>query len=100
MIKYELNIKPKWLELRVHGHAPQMLLHDTSFNHVCGMVSAVAQTCVYGVIHYCHGYDLTEYDKGKLRLKVRNQPIAQALLLSCIAGLNAIKQEFPNSFEG
>ena len=97
MIKYELNINPKWLELRVHGHAQH---EDTDFNHVCGMVSAVSQSCVYGVVHYCHGYDILEYEKGRLRLKVRNQPIAQALRLSCIAGLNAIKQEFPASFEG
>lgn len=97
MIKYELNINPKWLELRVHGHAQH---EDTDFNYVCGMVSAVSQSCVYGVVHYCHGYDILEYEKGKLRLKVRNQPIAQALCLSCIAGLNAIKQEFPASFEG
>ena len=97
MIKYDLNINPKWLELRVHGHAQY---EDTDFNHVCGMVSAVSQSCVYGVVHYCHGYDILEYEKGKLRLKVRNQPIAQALCLSCIAGLNAIKQEFPASFEG
>ena len=97
MIKYELNINPKWLELRVHGHAQH---DDTDFNHVCGMVSAVSQSCVYGVVHYCHGYDILEYEKGRLRLKVRNQPIAQALCLSCIAGLNAIKQEFPASFEG
>ena len=97
MIKYELNINPKWLELRVHGHAQH---EGTDFNHVCGMVSAVSQSCVYGVVHYCHGYDILEYEKGRLRLKVRNQPIAQALCLSCIAGLNAIKQEFPASFEG
>ena len=97
MIKYELNINPKWLELRVHGHAQH---EDTDFNHVCGMVSAVSQSCVYGVVHYCHGYDILEYEKGRLRLKVRNQPIAQALCLSCIAGLNAIKQEFPANFEG
>ena len=97
MIKYELNINPKWLELRVHGHAQH---EDTAFNHVCGMVSAVSQSCVYGIIQYCQGYDIMEYEKGKLRVKVRNQPIAQALCLSCIAGLNAIKQEFPASFEG
>lgn len=99
MIKYELNIQPKWLELRIHGHSPQNIM-SMNFNHVCGMVSAVSQSCVYGIIHYCHGYDILEYEKGKLRVKVRNQPIAQALCLSCIAGLNAIKQEFPASFEG
>ena len=97
MIKYELNINPKWLELRVHGHAQH---EDAAFNHVCGMVSAVSQSCVYGIIHYCRGCGILEYNKGKLHVKVRNQPIAQALCLSCIAGLNAIKQEFPASFEG
>ena len=97
MIKYELNINPKWLELRVHGHAQH---DDTDVNQVGGMVRAVSPSCVYGVVHYCQGYDILEYEKGRLRLKVRNQPIAQALCLSCIAGLNAIKQEFPASFEG
>lgn len=96
MISFELDITPKWLELRVRGHDSP----NAGFHAVCGMVSAVSQTCVYGLRHYCEHCKLMNYDPGHLRVKVRNLPTARALCLSCIAGLNAIKQQFPNDFEG
>lgn len=96
MISFELDITPKWLELRVRGHDSP----GAGFHAVCGMVSAVSQTCVYGLRHYCEHCKLTNYEPGHLRVKVRNLPTARALCLSCIAGLNAIKQQFPDDFEG
>lgn len=97
MISFELNITPKDLELKVHGHDES---NSKDFHAVCGMVSAVSQSCVYGITHFCHGYTVPEYKPGRLRVKVRNLPTARALCLSCVAALNAIKQQFPQHFEG
>lgn len=97
MIRFELSITPKWLTLDVRGHDTEL---STGFHAVCGMVSAVSQTCLYGIKEFCHDYKVEEYKPGRLKVKVRNRPIAEALCLSCLAGLNAIKQQFPRDFEG
>lgn len=96
MIKFELDITPKWLTLDVKGHDTEL---SVGFHAVCGMVSAVSQTCLYGVKNFCHDYKVEKYEPGHLRFKVRNRPTAEALCLSCVAGLNAIKQQFPMDFE-
>lgn len=95
MIKFELLITPKWLDLRVRGHDTA---ETADFHAVCGMVSAVSQTCAYGLQRYCKG-NIMEYEPGRLRVKARNLPTARAMCLSCIKGLNAIKQQFPADFE-
>lgn len=96
MIKFELDITPKWLTLDLKGHDTEL---SVGFHAVCGMVSAVSQTCLYGVKNFCHDYKVEKYEPGHLRFKVRNRPTAEALCLSCVAGLNAIKQQFPMDFE-
>lgn len=97
MIRYELNMTPNDIELKIAGHDEE---HSKEFHAVCGMVSAVSQSCVYGIVHFCDDYELTEYEPGRIKVKVKNLPTARALCLSCLAGLNAIKQQFPRDFEG
>ena len=97
MIRYELNMTPNDIELKVTGHDEE---RSKDFHAVCGMVSAVSQSCVYGIVHFCNDYELAEYGPGQIRVKVKNLPTARALCLSCAAGLNAIKQQFPEHFAG
>lgn len=102
MISYNLDIKPAWLELAVKGHSGQSarLKDGTDFAVVCGMVSAVAQMCAYGLQEYGTECELIEYRAGRLRVRARNNIVAQALMESCVKTLNAIKQRFPGEFVG
>lgn len=103
MIKYSLDVKPKCLELSVHGHSGQPTVkvsNGTDFAVVCGMVSAVSQMCVCGLREYGTQCKILEYKEGALRVKVRNNAVSLALMMSCIRTLNAIKQRFPTEFVG
>lgn len=100
MIKYSLDIKPDWLELVVRGHSskPTVNIDGKDFAVVCGMVSAVSQMCVSGLMDYGRQCKLLEFEDGALRVKARNNVVSQALMMSCIKALNAIEQQFPSEF--
>lgn len=100
MIKYSLDVKSEWLELSIHGHSnqPTVKINGTDFAVVCGMVSAASQMCVCGLREYGKQCKIMEYKEGALRVKARNNVVSQALMMSCMRTLNAIKQQFPSEF--
>lgn len=88
----------KYTHFRVEGHANFKTKPD-SFDIVCGMVSVVAQTVVYGCAKNCKDVKMT-VKKGLLELYFPNDnKIASAIADAGIEGIYQIKLDYPQCFE-
>lgn len=98
MIKYGVTKDNKYTHFKVEGHANFETKPD-SFDIVCGMVSAVAQTILVGCAKNCKNVKMT-VQKGLVEFYFPNDnKIACAMADAGIEGIDQIKQEYPQCFE-
>lgn len=94
MIKYRSYEDDKYKYLSVEGHAD----YEQGFDRVCGMVSVLAQSALYGVSRYAKALDVTAR-AGTLRFKCRKTDmIGIPIMNTCIEGIEQVKAQFPQCF--
>lgn len=96
MINFTATQDNKYKTLEVIGHAN----HSRSFDAVCGMVSVLIETCIFGCKEYAMVKE-AEIADGYARIKCRkNDKVAMALMGSCIVGIEEVRERFPQCFGG
>lgn len=103
MIKYSLTQDNKYTHFRVQGHAGYAE-NKNEFDIVCGMVSAIAQTALYGCAKYSKQtkatLDHTIVKEGLLEVYFpKNCKEANAIVDTAIYGIDQVKDQYPQCFE-
>lgn len=95
MIKFNEYEDNKYRYLSIKGHAD----YSKGFDKVCGMVSVLGQSALYGVAKYSKALDV-EVGDGILKFKCRkNDMVGVPIMNSCIEGIYQVKEQFPQCFE-
>jgi uncharacterized protein YsxB (DUF464 family) len=95
MIRFKEYEDNKYKYISIEGHAD----YSDGFDKVCGMVSVLAQTALYGVAKYSQALDV-EVGSGLLKFKCRkNDMVGVPIMNSCIEGINQVRGQFPQCFE-
>lgn len=103
MIKYSLTQDNKYTHFRVQGHAGYKT-EEKEFDIVCGLVSALAQTALYGCAKYNKTtkatLDHTQCRDGLLTFYFpKSCKEANAIADAAIYGIEQVKEQFPQCFE-
>ena len=95
MIKFRSYEDNKYKYLSLEGHAD----YETGFDRVCGMVSVLAQSALYGVGRYSQALDVIA-SSGVLKFKCRKTDmIGISIMSTCIEGIRQVQLQFPHCFE-
>ena len=88
----------KTATLSVYGHADNKT-RRRGFNAVCGMVSVLVQSCMYGCLTFGGGIDEIHYGNGCCEFRYKENDITEALVKSFLEGLAAIRHDFPSEVD-
>jgi uncharacterized protein YsxB (DUF464 family) len=96
MIKFNYQEDTKYITFEVIGHADYTVF---GFDAVCGMVSVLAQTALYGCEKYAKAVDV-QMDNGYLKFKCRKTDmVGIPIMESCAKGIKEVQAQFPQCFE-
>lgn len=103
MIKFSLTQDNKYTHFKVQGHAGYTD-RDKEFDIVCGLVSALAQTALWGCAKYNKStkatLDHTVYKDGLIYFYFpKHCKEANAIAESVAFGISQVKEQFPQCFE-
>lgn len=103
MIKYSLTRDNKYTHFKVEGHAG-FKSKPGEFDIVCGLVSALAQTALYGCAKYSKStratLDNSICKEGLLSFYFpKSCKEANAVAESAFYGIQQVEQQFPQCFE-
>lgn len=97
MISFRYYEDSKYKYFEVEGHAEHK---QSGFDEVCGMVSVLAQTALYGCGRYAKAIDVV-MGNGVLKFKCRKVDlIGIPIMDSCAYGIREVQAQYPHCFEG
>ena len=96
MISYRMSTKEKWITFTVRGHAGYA---EHGKDIVCAAVSAIASTAAAGARMYDSQAGV-EYGGGFICVHCRDKPIVRAIIKTAVCGLDAVKAQYRDYFEG
>ena len=95
MIRFLEHTDNNYRYLSIEGHAD----YSDGFDKVCGMVSVLAQSALYGVETYSKAFDVV-IGSGVLKFKCpKEDNVGVSIMNSCIEGIYQVKEQFPQCFE-
>lgn len=97
MIRYTIAKEKHTIQIAVCGHAPGFVVGN--FNAVCGMVSALTQTALWGCLNYGLDTSVIAAEPGRLIFVTNYTPITEAIIYSMAEGIRQVKEQFPECFE-
>ncbi len=98
MINVNYHINDKEIKLSIKGHADEHLT-ENNFNAVCGMVSVLAESCLWG----CSLYSCAEVisrESGNLEFRCEPNEKTRAIITTCVEGIKQVALQFPHCFGG
>lgn len=102
MIKFSATKDNKYTHFRVEGHAGYSK-NKNEYDIVCGLVSAIAQTALYGAAKYSKAkatMDNSIVAPGLLDVYFpKSCKEANAIIDSAIYGIEQVKEQYPQCFE-
>lgn len=85
--------------MSVTGHAPAQPTGDAGgFNPVCGMVSVLAQSALWGCLNYTKDTQVIAARPGELIFACRYNDVAAGIVESAAEGVRQVKEQFPQCF--
>ncbi len=98
MINVKYSINNDVIKLCIKGHADEVSKPET-FNAVCGMVSVLAESCLWGCRQYSSG-SIKHQTSGHIEFWCKTNDETKAIVETCIEGIKQVALQFPQCFGG
>lgn len=100
MIKFRIYDDLKYKYFEVKGHADGEFVNAGGFNAVCGMVSVLAQSAMYGCRKYARKTTIIKNEPGWLKFSIHKyDSVGVAIMDTAMIGIKAVKEQFPSCFK-
>ena len=96
MIRYTIAKEKSTIQVAVCGHAPSFA--TGAFNGVCGMVSVLTQSALWGCFNYGLDTHVIVAEPGRLIFVTDSTPITHAIIDSMAEGVRQVRKQFPECF--
>lgn len=97
MINVNYHVDNKAIRLSIKGHADEH--RSESFNAVCGMVSVLAESCLWGCSQYSRS-EIISRESGSLDFWCESNEKTRAIVTTCVEGIKQVAMQFPQCFGG
>lgn len=98
MINVTYSINDDVISLCIKGHADEVSKPET-FNAVCGMVSVLGESCLWGCRRYSSGR-IKRRASGHLEFTCKANDKTKAIVETCVEGIKQVALQFPQCFGG
>ena len=98
MITVDYQINNDEIRLNVQGHADEWS-SGVLFNAVCGMISVLAESCLWGCSKYSKSKVISR-ESGHLEFRCESNKEARAIITTCVEGIKQVAYQFPFCFGG
>lgn len=98
MINVQYSINDDVIKLCIKGHADEVSKPET-FNAVCGMVSVLAESCLWGCRQYSSG-SIKRRTSGHIEFWCKANDKTKAIVETCMEGIRQVALQFPQCFGG
>ena len=97
MINVNYQINNNEIRLSIKGHADEH--QSEGFNAVCGMVSVLGESCLWGCTQYSNS-EVISRESGNLEFWCESNSKTRAIVTTCIEGIKQVALQFPHCFGG
>lgn len=98
MINVNYQINNDAIRLSIKGHADEHQ-PENNFNAVCGMVSVLAESCLWGCSQYSKS-EVISRESGNLDFWCESNEKTRAIITTCVEGIKQVALQFPHCFGG
>lgn len=103
MIRFSIAKEKNTIQVAVTGHASSKVLGSlpggATFDIVCGMVSILTQSALFGCFNFGKDTHVITVEPGRVIFVTRRTPISEALIASMAEGIKDTREKFPECFE-